>query len=212
MEQNKKKRLQWLGTAALILTFLYFVPLFKVRSLEELSQRESVAFNADKFVEEFWHGPLQELRNQGVSAEVLIGELVTNPEEAAKRYGRSLGISSTTYYLISGVGLVLSLENEEIAIDVNEDLNADPLVNLGPVFGNAIRDGTGLLDINSFANTQDFNAVSFEINRRVEEQVFPVLREQAVPGSKIKFSGAVEVSNSNASLPLLLIPFSVEIN
>lgn len=56
----------------------------------------------------------------------------------------------------------------------------------GPVFGNVLRDGTGLLDVNDFPNSQDFNALSSEINRRVEEQV--LLRSRLVAIGDVQFT------------------------
>ena len=32
------------------------------------------------------------------------------------------------------------------------------LIETGHIFGNAVRDGTGLLDVNDYPNSQEFNA------------------------------------------------------
>ena len=41
------------------------------------------------------------------------------------------------------------------------------------IFGNAVRDATGLININEFKNTMDFNNVSAELNRIIREKVLP---------------------------------------
>ena len=80
----------------------------------------------------------------------------------------------------------------------------------GFIFGNAMRDGTGLLDVSDFPNSQDFNAVSSELNRRVEERVLPELREKAVVGQTLRFVGCAEIVDEDLDLrPLPVVPFIV---
>lgn len=79
------------------------------------------------------------------------------------------------------------------------------------MFGNAVRDGSGLLDISDFANVQDFNAISAEINSRVESKVFPLLQANAVVGKVVHFVGATEVADSaGAPSGLQLVPVVIE--
>ena len=66
--------------------------------------------------------------------------------------------------------------------------------------------------MSDFANSQDFNAVSSEINRRVEELVLPGLREQVSVGSEVDFVGGVTLADTDSSAePLKLTPFSVDL-
>lgn len=89
---------------------------------------------------------------------------------------------------------------------------ADVVLESGNIFGNAARDGTGLVDVNRFANSQDFNAISSEINRRIEERVLPALREQAVVGATVRFVGCAEVVSEETDLrPLRVVPLSATV-
>lgn len=68
-----------------------------------------------------------------------------------------------------------------------------------------------MLDVSDFANGQDFNAISAEINHRVEQQVIPVLSARAEPGTVVHFVGGVEVTDSAGSpARLTLVPVVVE--
>jgi predicted lipoprotein len=88
---------------------------------------------------------------------------------------------------------------------------ADVVLKTGLLFGNTIRDGTGQLLASEFANSQDFNAISKELNRMVEEQVQPDLKANAHVGKKIRFVGCAEIrASSKALLPLTAIPLQVE--
>ncbi len=81
----------------------------------------------------------------------------------------------------------------------------------GNIFGNAVRDGTGLLNVNDFPNSQDFNALSSEINRRIEQQVLPALRKAAAVGATVRFAGCAEIVDEDTDLhPLRIVPFIVE--
>jgi predicted lipoprotein len=80
------------------------------------------------------------------------------------------------------------------------------------VFGNTIRDGSGLLDVSDFPNSRDFNAISSEINRRVEERVFPLLKQKAAAGVAIQFAGCVDITDPETDLrPLRLVPITIKI-
>jgi predicted lipoprotein len=89
---------------------------------------------------------------------------------------------------------------------------ADILLPTGLLFGNAVRDGTGLLDASAFPNSQNFNDLSSELNRIVETTLLPQLREQAKVGAKISFAGCAELGDEDTDVkPVKVIPVSVKI-
>jgi predicted lipoprotein len=112
---------------------------------------------------------------------------------------------------VSGRGQIIAVDNTAVSIALQAGGPAEVRIEIGPVFGNAVRDGSGLLNVSDFANAQEFNALSAEINRRVEEQVLPLLQGQAVIGASIRFAGGVEVSDASGTPSVLaLIPVVVE--
>jgi predicted lipoprotein len=114
---------------------------------------------------------------------------------------------------VSGKGRVLSVSDDEVALAVTGGATAAEIVlPTGPLFGNAVRDGTGLLNVNDYPNSQDFNAVSEALNHLAETGVLPKLRAQAKVGSIVRFTGCVEVNDESSDLkPLRVIPISAEI-
>ena len=73
-----------------------------------------------------------------------------------------------------------------------------------------MRDGTGLLNVNDFLNSQDFNALSWELNRRIEQQVLPELRKRGEAGTTLRFVGCAEIMDEDTDLhPLRIVPFIV---
>jgi predicted lipoprotein len=102
---------------------------------------------------------------------------------------------------------------DQIALAISRNAtNAEVVLQVGVLFGNAIRDGTGLLNVNDFPNSQDFNAISEQLNRLVESRVQPKLREIAKAGAFVKFAGCAEVNDESSDLqPLNVVPVFAEL-
>ena len=199
--------------AAVVLAVLFwFMPLFHIVSLESAREQEAAAvFNAADYVDEFWQGSLLESAGNAVDTAELLAAFERDYAAAADLYGHRLGMSSTSYYLVSGQGRIIAVDAMAVSISLDEDESAEVVISTGPVFGNAIRDGSGLLDVSDFANIQDFNSISAEINRRVEEQVLTRLREGGSVGANVLFAGGVKVADTEgAPSALNLVPVVIE--
>lgn len=199
------------GVAVLVVLF-WFMPLFHVVSLEEMrAQTAAAVFNPVDFVDRFWQGPLLDAAGSAVDAAGLLAAFEQDFDAAVDRHGHRLGLSRASCFLVSGQGRITVVDALSVRISLGPDNQGEILIGTGPVFGNAIRDGSGLLDISDFANIQDFNAISAEINRRVEEQVLPVLDERGVVGAEVHFVGGVEVADTGtAPSSLRLVPVVIE--
>ena len=196
--------------AALI--FFINVPLFHLVPLKAKQQQtaESV-FNAQRYVDVLWQKLLGEASNRAIDVTELMAALQKNPESAAQQFGYRLGIGSNTAFFARGSGEVSAISDESITIRVSAETPFDLVIELGPVFSNSIRDGSGLLNISDFTNTQHFNAISSDINRRVEEQVLPTLQQAAQVGMQVHFTGGIEVATEDGPLTsLTLVPVLIE--
>jgi len=71
----------------------------------------------------------------------------------------------------------------------------------------------GLLDVNQVPGLTEFNALSAELNRLVEERVQPVLKTGVTVGFTVTFAGCAEAPETLPSGgPLLtIIPISAEV-
>jgi predicted lipoprotein len=195
---------------AVAATLLVLFPPFHVVPLDEARVRSTQQeFDGDAFVDKIWGKLSAPDTDSVVDAAGLLGALAEDPAAAARRYGHRLGLSGRASYFVSGSGTITAVDGRNVEIVLSG--GGSVVIGTGPVFGNAVRDGSGLFDVNEFANSQDFNAVSAEINRRVEELVLPTLREEAAVGRALRFVGGVEVADSEpAGGPLKLIPVSIE--
>jgi predicted lipoprotein len=80
------------------------------------------------------------------------------------------------------------------------------------IFGNAVRDATGMININEFNNTMDFNNVSAEINKIIREKVLPSFKANIQNGDRIEFVGAIELNKEHLDLSNIeVIPVRVTV-
>lgn len=198
------------GTAVL----LYFLPLFHVVPLGSARQRAAgAAFDPVAFVDRFWSERLIPGATRAVGAAELLAAVQRDRQSARRAHGRSVGLGGVHCYFIAGSGRVVSVEKSCVGLSLRDGQGqVEVSLETGNIFGNAVRDGTGLLNVNDFANSQDFNDVSSELNRRIEQQVLPALRQKAAVGVTVRFVGCAEITDEDADLsPLRIVPFIAEV-
>lgn len=191
----------------------YFVPLFHAVPLtQHLNNSEQPAFDSGKFVEQFWGNALFKASQNAVPLSEVLQAINHDPQQAAQRYGQRLGLSAKVYYLVQGHGSVMQQHQEQVLLQLEADPGQQVAIEIGPIFSNAVRDASGLLKVSQFANTQQFNAISAQINLKIEQQVLPKLQHPELAlGAELHFSGALELDeNREAPNPLLLIPVSIK--
>jgi predicted lipoprotein len=201
----------WASAFGIIAVVSWLMPLFHIVPLHSPQHSSAgAAFDPEVVVEKLWREQLQKPDLQTLDAVRLV-KLLREKSPAAAELGRRLGLSRTTCYLLAGTGRIVSVTNDSVLIALEGNAN-EPCVAIetGPVFGNAIRDGSGLMDVSAFPNSQDFNAISTALNRRVEEQVLPQLRAKAGAGVRVRFVGGAEVDDLTSALPLRVVPIRIE--
>ncbi len=167
------------------------------------------AFDAVAFAEKFWSDQLAPAAARAPGAAVLLADLRRDPAAAAKTHAHRVGLGNAAFYFVRGTGRVTAVERSRLLLEINGAVVA---LRTGPVFGNVVRDGCGLLDVNQVPGLAEFNALSAELNRLVEARVQPPLKTVAV-GATITFAGCAEAPESlPAAGPLLtFIPVTAEV-
>lgn len=189
-------------------------PLFHVVRPEALQTPEDKpAFKAVEFSQAFWKERLIPSLNQAADAETVLKAFATDQQAAREKFGRKVGVSRTRHFVLRGNGKIVSVDKTGVGIGLGDEGNeADIELVTGLLFGNAVRDVTGLLDAGNFSNSQHFNEISTELNRIVETRVIPALKNEEVIGRTIHFAGCVEIpDDSIVTPPLRVIPLDVSI-
>ena len=168
-------------------------------------------FNAKDFAAKFWNESLPSCLAEAPLLVDVLKILNENPQKAFETKGRKLGISKTDYFMVSGSGSIEKVEDEFVTLVLDKQTKIKIATDF--IYGNAVRDGSGKVNINEFLNMTDFNAVSVAINKLVKENVVARLRKSAAVGKRLEFTGAFEIGEENIDLSdLLILPVSVKIS
>jgi predicted lipoprotein len=204
----------WFIVAVAVGGICWQFPLFHIAPLDRAAREKAAAgFNPKEFAGKFWDERLLKSLDQAVKADVLLPAIQANSGLARKQFARSVGVSESYTYFLSGRGRVLAVNDDEISLSVTEGAaRAEVILPVGLLFGNAVRDGTGLLNVNDYPNSQHFNGIAEELNRIVEARVLAGLREQAKVGKQVRFVGCAEVNDESTDLkPLRVVPIQAEV-
>jgi predicted lipoprotein len=199
-------------TIGIIVTLLIIYLSLDVQNLDKhRAAKKTFAFNANEYVLKFWNDSLPLCIAGANESENLLEKLNENPKSAFEKYGHKLGISKTFYFMVKGKGTIEKVDAEYIIVRLDNEMKIKIATDF--IFGNAVRDGSGKVNINDFLNMTDFNNVSVAINKKVKEKVASRLSNIAVNGKSLEFAGAFEISEENVDLSkVIIIPVSVKLS
>lgn len=193
--------------ALLAYNSVYFKKLDEVKA-------GTAGFDAAGYAQDFWEKKLTPGLPEAVELGALTEQLKAEKEKAFKQHSHALGIGNIRYFLVKGKGIVADVSENEVSV-----ILADAGENAGNVriateyiFGNAVRDASGAIDINAFTNSMDFNNVSAEINKLIREKVVPPFKSKVKKGDRVVFHGAIELNREHLQLNNMeIIPVSLQI-
>lgn len=210
-ERRNASLWRWLAVALVVVGLFTVFPPFRVISLDRdaTTSASAATFDPVAFASTFWAKQLQPAAASAPAMTPLLADLRRDPAAAAKAHGHQVGLGNAVYYFARGSGRVTAIEKSRLLVAIGDAVVA---VRTGPVFGNVVRDGCGLLEVNAVPGLQEFNAISAELNRLVEERIQPTLRAGVTVGAKITFAGCAEAPESIGPGPLLtFIPVEASI-
>lgn len=198
----------------MVLLFVLYPPFQVVSKRAAASAATAVsatAFDPAAFAAEFWIAKLLPAAARAPELAPVLADLRRDPAAARQKHGRRVGLGNAAYYFARGTGRVTAVERSRLLVEIDGAVVA---VRTGPVFGNVVRDGCGLLEVNQVPGLAEFNALSAELNRFVEQQVQPALKTGVAVGATLAFAGCAEAPETlpAAGAPLLtFIPLQAEV-
>lgn len=190
--------------ALVIFNSVYFRPLD-----EKLAEDQEITFDAASFVAEIWENELLPVYDSATNLSVLLDQLKQNPKLTFKKEAQALGIGNIGYFKMKGEGTVLSVNENNVLIQVGDQIVE---IETEFIFGNAVRDASGLIKINDYDETSDFNSISESINEKIRKEVIPEFRAKVLKGDKVFFKGAIELNKAHLDLRRPeVIPVSLQI-
>ena len=183
------------------------------KKLNEVKALSSKDFDAKSYATKYFNTKLIPALNNAVEINQLIALLQKDKEKTFDKFSNALGIGNNRFFLIKGEGEITAINENDISVLVKTNLSERKvLIETVFVFGNAIRDAPGLIDINEFKNTMDFNNVSAELNNIVRSKVLPPFKANAKKGDKVQFFGAIELNREYPDLENIeIIPVSLKL-
>ncbi len=135
-----------------------------------------------------------------------------SPAKAFDKYSNALGIGNIKYFLTQGKATVMAVNESSIKIETQDSSRFPLTIATEYVYGNAIRDASGLISLNDFTSTSDLNNVSAAINKKIREQLLPAFKAAVKPGDTIAFEGAFELNKQHPDLQHIeIIPVNLRV-
>jgi len=189
---------------------------YKSVYFEKLSTRKSkvvVAFNAKEFSTKLWQDKMPAKIDSAIELTVLIREIAAAPADAFNKHTNALAIGNCRYALVKLEATVVDVKEDEVQLQVKHN---DSLltVNLATefIYGNAIRDASGLLQVNDFPNTRYLNAISERFKKIVRSTVLPPFKTAVKKGDTIQVVAAFEFNKEHIQWQgIELLPVKLQI-
>jgi len=178
---------------------------------EHNASKTAKAFDAASYAKVFWETKLPQRLDSAVEVDLLRLKLAGNPDEAFAQYSHALGIGNLRYFLVKGAGTIEGIGADDVTVVLATGTRIRIATEF--IFGNAVRDASGQINVNEFVNTMDFNNVSAEINKIIRERVLPPFKSTMKKGSVVNFTGAIELNKEHLDLSdIELIPIQIKVD
>lgn len=194
---------------ALIISVIGYNSVY-FKKLSEMKATQK-SFDAAAYAKDLFDHRLPPVLAKSVSLDELLSSLKSSADQSFKKYGHSLTIGSSKFFMVKGDGKIEAIDESSVTIRTPQ--NNQLKINTEFVFGNDIRDAYGLIKLNDFTNTIDLSNISAEINKIVRTKVIPPFKAAVKKGDHVAFIGAIELNKVHLNLAdIELSPVSLAIN
>ena len=207
MNKNIKYGLLIVVVALLAYKSLYF---------EKLSTRITTVsdeFDATTFSKKLWNEKMSAKIDSSVQLSVLIDAISTNSENAVNKYTNALAIGNYRYALVKLDATVTDVKEDEVMLSTGHN-DSVITVNLATefIYGNAVRDASGLVQVKDFPNTGHLNEISEALNKIIRTTVLPSFKTEVKKSDRINLVAAVELNKEHIHWHgIELLPVRVQI-
>jgi predicted lipoprotein len=190
---------------------------YKSVYFQKLSERKNKTagnFDAAAFSKKLWETRLPARLDSAIELSALISAIRTNPTEAFANHSNSISIGNYRYSLVKIEGQVESIGEDEILLKAKApgDSSIRVIIATEYIYGNAVRDASGLVNIKDFSGSNDLNNISEELNKEIRSHVLPPFKKMVKPGDRLALAGAIELNREHIRFnDVEIIPMRVKI-
>jgi predicted lipoprotein len=179
------------------------------KKLDEVKNAQKENFNFKTYADSIYYKGI--LKNQNtISFNDLIALVKSNPEKAFKEHGNRLGIGNSAFFMIHSTGKIIDVKDGIYTIA--DEKNGILYIDTKYIFGNAIRDASGLVKLTDFKTNSQFNKVSESLNAIIRDKVMPKVIKTIKIGDSISFTGAIKLSKKqNLFKDIIVIPSQIKL-
>jgi predicted lipoprotein len=146
------------------------------------------------FARKFWDNQFKKAIDSAVSLDIFEDEFIKKGAQVTiDKYAHKQGVSDVAYMLMKFNGTVKEVSDNKIVLDVINSRTNSFVFNIGNYFGNAVRDATGLIKMDDFANTIEYNDVSSQLNQMVKNEVILPLKNKLKIKDALIIVGCIEI-------------------
>ncbi|MEJ6979891.1 DUF2291 domain-containing protein [Pedobacter sp. P351] len=165
-----------------------------IKKESDFNAGEKKAFDAKAYAREYLFQKVPKSVNKAVDITKFLSDFKSDPKQVYK-YSQGKSADNVSYFLVKGRGDVTKTDESNVFINAGTE-NAEVKLATEYIFGNAARDGSGLISINDFDNTMDLNDLSEEINKLIKTEILPPFKSKVKKGDKIEFLGVIELDEA----------------
>ncbi|MGF7037847.1 DUF2291 domain-containing protein [Mucilaginibacter lappiensis] len=202
-----KKTLKYL-VAIIVVVFLAWNS-FYFKKLSEVKASAVKQFNATSYARNYMDKQLLPAAAKALEIDQLLAQLKNKPDSTFKSNSHALDIGNIRFFMTMGQGVVTSVDDNDVYLLTPNKQTVKIATEY--IFGNALRDAPGIININDFTNTMDLNNVSAEVNKIVRNEIVPSFKSKVKKGSTVTFAGAFELNQEHINLNKIeIIPVSLK--
>ena len=180
-----------------------------VKKLSEVKNKDLSKFDAVDFSKKLWDEQLPGRLDTAIELSAWINAIKTDSIAGMERVSNAMAIGNYRYSLVKIKGRAGAIGEDDFILNADSQVNIKVATEF--IYGNAIRDASGLVDIRNFVNTNDLNNISEELNKKVRTTVLPALKRNLKPGALLEITGAIEFNKEHLRLKdLEMIPVRIK--
>jgi predicted lipoprotein len=183
------------------------------KKLDEVKAMGVANFDAKAYAKTYLDTKLPPLMDKAIEVNQLVSLLKSDKDKAFDTYSHAMDIGNIRFIIVKGEGAVSGIDDNDVTVITKAGTSVQPVkIATEFVYGNAVRDASGLVNTNDFAKTADLNNISAEINKTIRTQILPPFKAQVKKGDVVQFTGVLELNREHLNTTdMEAIPVSLKI-
>lgn len=195
----------------LILLFITGYNAVYFKKLNAITKEGVQNFDAKTYTAALWKNKMPAVIDAATEFDQLLLAIEKDPQLAFEKNTHALAIGNYRYAMVKMSGIVVAVHEDDFIIETFIGGNKKQLlVTTEFIYGSAVRDASGLIDIKDFTSASDLNAIAESFNETIKKTVIQPFKKRLSNGLKIQLVAAVELNKENMVLDqLVLLPVQI---